>query len=278
MNRWELANCRPHVQEFLESRGFVWLEQNKPCQVLHSRTSIGLRESKIDACYNSYTFRRLLKLLTTKRSEGPFSESFLAQKTGCSNGEKLREYLDILLLEGLVEQQGNSWAIHPEVAADNDGPTMEWYVAQKFAEKLHWSATPSVCLDGLPCNDYDVIAVRGSEMMCVECKCTEPDRIEPREVEAFHERHQFLAPKLSLLLVDSSKPIDSLAARVSKAFYNDRDNPPLKDTGGGRMFFIFPNVYVADTRTDNRSDGILTSLQDCLRHHYTNYRPVAAIG
>lgn len=272
MSEISVFQSREVVREVLEARGFGWAEPTRPNRVLRSKTDMGFSRPQLDLHMDKYKFRRLLRWLIERRTEGPFAEAFLCKQIGCKQ-ESLQEYLEALAKDRLVSYLDSKWGIVPEVEIDSFGPTLEWYVAQKLAEKLHWHATPSVYLDDIDCNDFDVVAVRGSDIVMVECKTTEPDRIEEDDITTFCKRHNFLGADLSLLLVDTDKPVERLAARVDSFAreLGDKLPAPVKVDPGAHVFWIRRYIYVGNTYA-GAGDGVLRTLQTCLRDYHTRVR------
>ncbi len=277
----EVHDPRQRVREVLEANGFGW-EEAKCRAIITSRVAMGLgsRDSEIDNLLGQYKFRKLLFWLTDKMSAGPFTTDSLRQNTGL-NEQALREYLDILNFHRLVNHIGDTWQMAPEVGAATFGPTLERYVAQKFNGDLHWFAASGVCLEDFAYNDFDVVAVRGQSIVVVECKLTDPDHVEDSHIEAFFERHEFLIPDFSLLLIDTDKPVGALAERLTdyvlrRTGQSGQLVPPKELGSRASAFSVIQFIYVASANA-KKTDGLLRSLQLCLRH-YHSHRRVAVWG
>lgn len=261
------------VRETIEARGFAWLKNGRPGQeLLLSRSNMGFGSSNADE-YEKYlrtsrTFRRMLALLVDKQDDAPYPEEVLARKSGCNDRGRLRDYLTVLEGERLVACTDGAWALAPDVSAKQFGPTFEWLVSRTFVERMHWPAAHSVSLEDCEYNDYDVIAVRGSEIIVVECKATHA--VEDQELHAFARRHQFLLPTLSILLVDTKEPLPKLAKRLDKCGKIGGFQTCKIDPKEG-LFLLIPgdsaatSLYIANTAAG--TDGILRALQLCIRNH-----------
>jgi hypothetical protein len=261
------------VRETLESRGFAWLKGERPrLELLLARSDISFGGPNADR-YNhllraSHTFRRLLSLLVDRRDAGPSPEDTLARKSGCADPGRLREYLRVLAEQQFAVYTGDGWALAPDVAAKQFGPTFEWLVADAFRQHLHWSAAQGVSLEDCEDNDYDVVAVHGADIIVVECKAT--TAIEDRELHAFAERHRFLRPMVSILLVDSKNTVAPEATRLDRCGKIGGFQTCKIDPKGG-LFLLIPaecsetSLYVANTAAGR--DGITRALQACIRNH-----------
>lgn len=270
------------VKDLLESRGFGWLELDRRSNVLVSRTDIGFGypERSLASLLGRYKFRRLLWCLIDKKSGGPVTVEALSRRVGCSE-ELLQDYLGVLGEHGVVSLTDGRWCLVPEVELGSYGPTFEWYVSLKFVADLHWNAAQSVWLEDAPMhledpfNDYDVVAVHGSELAVVECKTSVT--IEEKNIDAFASRHRFLKPDLSLFLWDTDKPVDELAEAVQRAMKSRNAPVNLRASQGNgkrrqnRFYWVRPNVYVASCFPD-AADGVLHALRLTLRHHYATAR------
>lgn len=278
----EVYDPRERVREVLEANGFGWEEPERPGTIIRSRIAMGLggRDDEINNCLRSHEFRRLLYWLSDRKSSGPLTIECLSQKTGL-NEQRLREYLEVLNFHRLVNHIDGAWGMAPEVDAAAFGPTLEWYVARRFNADLHWQATWGVHLKDFAYNDFDVVAIRGQNIVVVECKLTGPDNIEDSHIEAFFERHSFLAPDFSLFLVDTNTSTRTLATRIND-YVLKRIGPagqpisPLELDPGGNAFSTVQFIYVANTNA-GCTDRLLRSLQLCLRHHHS-CRRVATWG
>lgn len=269
---YDYYNARDRVRKVLEANGFGWEEPAYAADIIRSRTATGLgsRDNEIETSLRSYKFRRLLYWLVDKRSTGPFTIELLSQKTGL-NKEQLQEYLDLLDFHRLVNHIDDKWHLASEVCAESFSPTLEWYVAQRFNEDLHWQAAWRVHLKDFAYNDFDVIATRGQRIVVVECKLTNPEHIEEHQIEAFFERHRFLSPDFSLFLVDTNSAVQALADRIKAVIERTGQHPGLIELDPkGNAFYISSFVYVANTNVGN--DSLLRSMQTCLRHYHSKRR------
>lgn len=264
---------RQQVREFLEANGFGWEEPEHPAAILRSRiaTGLGWRDNEIEKCLRNHKFRRLLYCLIDKRSSGPFTIASLIHETGVNKG-RLQKYLEMLDFHKLVKHSDERWCVAPEVEVQGFGPSLEWYVAHTFITDLHWQAAWGVYLKDFAHNDFDVVAIRGQRIAVVECKLGNPLHIEDSHIEAFFERHKFLAPDFSLFLVDTESPPQKLAERVNDYVIEwlgqGGEQTRLTNLGSGHVFHIRPSVYVADTNAGG-PNGLLRSLQLCLRHNHS---------
>jgi hypothetical protein len=164
------------------------------------------------------------------------------------------------------------------------GATDEWYVADLFNGRLHWTATTNVLLEDTEFNDFDVVAVRGNEIAHVECKTSAPTRkgIPDEDLRALAGRHFFLQPTFTLLLVDTNSPVQDLANRFDQVLVDyvqaTRAGTGMAPVGrfdpvdnAGNVLHSWRNIYVGNASTGAKN-GILRTLQLTVRHYSTHVR------
>jgi hypothetical protein len=284
------ATPRTVVKNTLEANGFGWIDNRaldpvddwEKRQVLHSRTAIGLETDPFVPALASYEFRKLLRHLIGSRGELVCDLGAVAKKLGQTTDAVERSFTT-LLEAGLLIQDGPCYRFPPNV--DNLGPTVEWYVADLFNARLHWAATTNVLLEDTEYNDFDVIAVHGSEIAHVECKTSAPTKngIPDEDLAALVGRHFFLQPTFTLGLVDTSSPVQDLANRLDQVLVQY-----VQATGAGtgmapaarfepveegtpNVLHSWRNIYVGNASA-GATNGLLRTLRLTLRHYSTRVR------
>jgi hypothetical protein len=205
----------------------------------------------------------------------------VATKLGQS-AEAVRESFAILIEAGLLTQDRTCYRFIPSV--DSLGATDEWYVANLFNGRLHWTATTNVLLEDTEFNDFDVVAVRGNEIAHVECKTSAPTKkgIPDEDLRALAGRHFFLQPTFTLLLVDTNSPVQDLANRFDQVLVEyvqatgagtgmapaGRFDPV---DNAGNVLHGWRNIYIGNASTGAKN-GILRTLQLTVRHYSTHVR------
>jgi hypothetical protein len=162
---------------------------------------------------------------------------------------------------------------------DSLGPTVEWYVAELFNRELHWAATTNVLLEDIAYNDFDVVGVHGNEIAHVECKTSAPNQVSDDELIALAERHHFLKPAFTLLLVDTSASVQGLATRVGNVVLRHQavTAPFMPIAPNASVLNGKRNVYVGNANT-NVSNGLLKTLRLTVRHYSTEVRGMGVYG
>src|SRR6266852_5966726 len=144
----------------------------------------------------------------------------LANKLSRSTAAVLDSF-GILDVAELMRKEGDCWVFtptgdSPEPRVDSLGPTVEWYVTSLLNNQLHWTATTNVYLEDTAYNDFDVVGVHGNKIAHVECKTSAPNQVSDDELVALAERHYFLEPAFTLLLIDTNSPVQELADRFDQ--------------------------------------------------------------
>jgi hypothetical protein len=281
------ATSRDVVKNTLEATGFGWIDNHAldpvvdwaKRRVLHSRTAIGFETDPFAPALASYEFRKLLRHLILLRGQPVCDLLAVGQRLG-QGSEAVHGYFAVLTDAGLLTQENTCYTFIPTV--DSLGPTVEWYVADLFDGRLHWAATTNVLLEDTEFNDFDVIAVHGTDIAHVECKTSAPDQVSDGELIALAERHYFLQPSFTLLLDDTSSAVLELAKRLDQVLVNyvqaTGAGTGMTVPGGfqpvdtsGNVLHGWRNVYVGNTSTKVKN-GILRTLQLTVRHYSTRVR------
>lgn len=270
---------RAVVKNTLEANGFGWIsnplldpvEDWTKLPVLHRRGAAVFGDNLLPPEFASYEFRKLLRYLINSRG-GTVCDVDAVAATLSQNSASVAKSFEVLETAGLLEREGQYWVFVPTV--DSLGPTLEWYVASLFNKHLHWAASSNVYLEDIAFNDFDVLAVRGNEIAHVECKTSAPGNVPESDLVALTERHYFLEPAFTLLLIDTSSSVGELASRLEDVISKRFDAPvahvqPVDQKGN--VFNGMKNIYIGNA-SKGASNGLLRTLQLTLRHYSTRVR------
>lgn len=263
------------VREELEARGFGVGSVDLP-GIVASRTDIGfgLDVGDLAPRLERYSFRKLLRYLISRGdSWSPTADLERSVTPPC-----LEAYATLLEAHGLLTRGEHGWrmelnppplpldhpnAAHPRPSITDFGPTLEWCVADAFSRRLHWAADWHIQLESAPCNDFDVVAVRGSLLAVVECKAQRARDVDEGDVAMFVERHQYIGASLSILLVDTDEAVDKLAHRVARRCYPVRNDLAQEVPGGTNCAFrSVAGLYVV-----RGEKGLHTGIGLCLQDY-----------
>jgi hypothetical protein len=280
------------VKNTLEANGFGWIPNDlwdpvpdwTKLPILHSRTEVGLLDDPFEPALASYEFRKLLRHLIGLGGAAVCDVDALAKKLSQSTAAVLESFA-ILDIAGLVRKESDCWVFSPTgdspgPRVNSLGPTVERYVTSLLNNQLHWTAATNVYLQDTEYNDFDVVGVHGNEIAHVECKTSAPNQVSDDELGALAERHYFLEPAFTLLLVDTSSPIQDLANRLDQVLVGR-----VNSTGAGmapaarfepidgsaNVLNSWKNIYVGNANAGN-SNGLLRTLRLTLRHYSTQVR------
>lgn len=253
----------------LRARGFGVLGVGDGRAAMSSTTDVGIVRSAFSTHLESLTFRKVLRIVLRERDRGSVSRADLAPTTGAA----LEAYLDALITDRYLSRTGDPdvWAVTVPDRIRDFGPTLEWLVARALVQPLHWNAAPSVLIRDAPSNDYDVIAEDGGRLLVVECKSGNPANISMAEFATFLARHRFLAPDLSIFLLDDDRSLAPLAGRINGWVGGDLREPWQETTGApegfvpsaerGQALYIGPHhLYLTNVKP-----SIASALEACLR-------------
>jgi len=114
------------------------------------------------------------------------------------------KYLDLLLKEGVVKKEGERYRLVSSTIY-SFGETFEWFIAQIFRREFNSPAFWGVMLKGGRYGgDYDILAEMEGQLVYVEIKSAPPKHIELKDVSAFFNRLEDIAPHLSFFLEDTN--------------------------------------------------------------------------
>ncbi len=211
-----------------------------------------------------YSFRILLRDVIKCR------ESFRANDLlhYCSP-RKVARYLHYLQKTGMVEPVNGEVFRLRHTAVYSFGDTLEWYVAQLFAQTFAATVAWDVKVYDLPAGgDFDVIALLGDLLVYVETKSSPPKNIHQPAVAAFLARLEALAPDVGIFLVDTHL---RLADKINKMV---RYELKRRVGEGGRVSLIqlrrgvyaaSPGLFVINSKPD-----LALNLRLCLRHFWAH--------
>lgn len=215
------------------------------------------------------SFREMVTRLMRAEEAGRTIEE-LRDETGRRTDDyfRLLQHLQTVSLEeGVVR-----W-IKP---GDNIGPILEHFVAVLCERELGASAVEwGVVLDDVPGGgEFDVVASLDPNLIYIECKSSLRN-IADAQLRETLRRDEELTPELTVLLVDTQRPLDALIERM---------NSVVEEIGQTATPFSalpsFPGVYFGNSQTYvvNSKPTILRQLRSCLRRYHASVKPTGGYG
>ncbi|MCR4438207.1 MAG: hypothetical protein QHJ34_04090 [bacterium] len=210
-----------------------------------------------------YSFRLLLRDVIKYRA-GFRAEDLLHY---CSP-RKAQRYVDYLLRARVIApgESQDTFRLRNQ-AVYSFGDTLEWYVAQLFAQAFAATVGWDVKVYDLPAGgDFDVVALLGELLVYVETKSSPPKNIHQPVVAAFFDRVEALAPDVAIFLVDTHL---RLADKINKMVRHEL----RRRTGGQATVNLRPlrrGVYAASAGlfVINGKPDLTLNLRLCLRHFW----------
>ncbi|MBI1996262.1 MAG: hypothetical protein HYS66_07335 [Deltaproteobacteria bacterium] len=146
-----------------------------------------------------YSFRLFLRDVI--KNKGSFSLADLLRY--CSE-RSAKEYLRVLVRVGVVLPMRQSRFMLKDTRISSFGETLEWFVCQILEKEFYlpslWGFRVKENRGG---GDFDVVALMEGSLVYVETKSSPPKHIEQRDIQAFFDRLEVLAPDLAIYLEDT---------------------------------------------------------------------------
>jgi hypothetical protein len=160
-----------------------------------------------------YSFRLFLRDVI--KNKNSFSLEDLLRYCSLRSAE---EYLRFLVRVGVVLPLGQSRFMLKDTRISSFGETLEWFVCQILEKEFY---LPSLwgfrVKDNRGGGDFDVVALMEGSLVYVETKSSPPKHIEQREIQAFFDRLEVLAPDLAIYLEDTQLRMkDKIASMFEK--------------------------------------------------------------
>jgi len=146
-----------------------------------------------------YSFRLFLRDVI--KNKDSFSLADLLRY--CSE-RSAEEYLRVLVRVGIVLPMRQSRFMLKDTRISSFGETLEWFVCQILEKEFYlpslWGFRVKENRGG---GDFDVVALMEGSLVYVETKSSPPKHIEQRDIQAFFDRLEVLAPDLAIYLEDT---------------------------------------------------------------------------
>lgn len=214
--------------------------------------------------FAEFSFREMVTRLMRAGETGVSIEE-IRSKTG----KRTDDFLQLLqLLQTVSVEEGIvRWVIHN----DNIGASLEHFVAILCERELGASAVEwgVVLHDIHGGGDFDVIASLDPNLIYVECKCSAAN-ITDGQLRETLRRNEELTPELTVLLVDTDKPLGRLVERMNGVMAEiGQSAGPFEELPSYRgVFFGNAQSYVVRS-----TSSILRQLRSCLRHYHASVKP-----
>lgn len=175
------------------------------------------------------------------------------------------EYLRFLVRVGVVLPIGQSRFRLKDARVSSFGETLEWFVWQILEKEFYlpslWGFRVKRNRGG---GDFDVVALMEGSLVYVETKSSPPKHIEQRDIQAFFDRLEVLAPDLAIYLEDTQLRMkDKIALMFEKELRRRcgsswRKRYPLNRLGR-EIFAIEDRLFITNSDPD-----LITNLGFCL--------------
>jgi hypothetical protein len=114
------------------------------------------------------------------------------------------DYLRFLVRAGVVLPISQSRFRLKDTRVSSFGETLEWFVCQILGKEFYlpslWGFRVKRNRGG---GDFDVVALMEGSLVYIETKSSPPKHIEQRDIQAFFDRLQVLAPDIAIFLDDT---------------------------------------------------------------------------
>jgi hypothetical protein len=227
-------------------------------------------------------FRKVVNQLIKAGANGG-----LVEQLRVTAGGRVEDYVRLLSEELRVATAVDNIVVLTRKISDL-GASLEEYVAYLCEQELRGRAKWGVELKGLPSGgDFDVLAWLAPNLVYVECKSGNSQKINASQLRNFVLRHRELGADLSILLVDTDSPISDVVDRLNVQIQQDyRTNDDVYDAypirRRGVQFMIdfdemrvmpssmYSSIYFGYHRiyVIGNEPSILTQLRRCLMHHH----------
>ncbi len=127
----------------------------------------------------------------------------LAQVTRYATREVTQEYIDYLMLTGIVSLEHDGYRLL-RGPIKSFGETLEWFLAEIFVREFSAEATWGVKMKKRAIGgDYDLLAKIDGDIFYMEIKSSPPRQIYQKEVRAFLGRVEDLRPAIAVFFDDT---------------------------------------------------------------------------
>jgi len=193
--RKELSALSPSLHIMLQKRGFTIYKKEPSDDLLVPDKK---HSAAFCAMLSKYSFRLFLRDVI--KHQDFFS---LDQVTRYTTREVSARYLDFLLRTGIAETWAKEYRLVKR-PVKSFGETLEWFVARLIAREFHTETAWGVKFKRSRAGgDYDLLARIDSSLLYMEVKSSPPKQIYERQIIAFLNRIEDLAPDISVFFVDT---------------------------------------------------------------------------
>lgn len=255
MNPWRDQS----LEGYIKRRGLEFVRKNPRDALILPSNCNEATENLFYQLLKKYSFRLFLRDVIKHRDS--FHLEDLLRYCPKPTASK---YLDLLLKEGVVKKDGQRYRLVSNTIY-SFGETFEWFVAQIFQREFNSPAFWGVKLKGGRYGgDYDILAEMEGHLVYVEIKSAPPKHIELKDISAFFNRLEDIAPHLSLFLEDTNLRMkDKLVVLFQEELKNQLGKNAfpvirLRD----EIFCIEDSLFIMNSIPD-----LIQNIGFCLRHY-----------
>jgi len=254
--RAALKRLTPSLAMLLKRRGFL-IYKKEPSEDL-----LIPAKRHINRFYQmlyKYSFRLFLRDVIKHQEKFTLEDVTRYASAGVTSS-----YLEHLLSVKLVRKKTGGYIL-PRRPIRSFGTTLEWYAAevlkQEFGAEVVWGVKfrrPKVG------GDYDVIARIDSSLFYLEVKSSPPKQIYDREIAAFLDRVDDLAPEVAVFLMDTELRMkDKIVPMFEAEFARRYAYPPETVRIERELFQVMDRIFIINAKED-----IVQNIRTVLSRYY----------
>jgi hypothetical protein len=225
----------------LKRRGFTIYKKEPSTDLLMADNKHGHAYYEM---LKKYSFRLFLRDVI--KHQNSFS---LDKVTRYATKQVSGQYLSFLLTAGIAEKYNDNYRLVKR-PVKSFGETLEWFVAElvnnEFEAEAAWGVKFKRPKVG---GDYDLIAKIDSSLLYMEIKSSPPRQIYDREITAFINRTEDLAPDVAIFLNDTELRMkDKVVYMFEQELQNRYQNPPAVNRIVHELFHINRKIFIINAK------------------------------
>ena len=175
------------------------------------------------------------------------------------------EYLDFLMKIKIADKTGEGYRLK-KLPVKSFGETLEWFTARLIRDELQAETSWGVKFRRHQAGgDYDLLAKVDSSLLYMEIKSSPPKQIYDREIRAFLNRVDDLAPDIAVFFVDTELRMkDKIVPMFEDELKKRYGRPIMAERLVKELFHIREKIFII-----NAKGSILANIHNVLTfiHH-----------
>ncbi len=246
----------PGIETLLKRHGFKIYKKEPPEDLLIPAKKY---LSQYYRMLHKYSFRLFLRDVIKRQDRfGP------EDVTRYATPAVTKEYIDYLLFIKLVKKKATGYVL-TQGPVTSFGPTLEWYIAEIFKREFDTEAVWGVKFKRRNGGgDYDVITRFDASLIAIEVKSSPPKQIDDREIAAFLDRVEDLAPAFAVFFVDTELRMkDKLVPLFEKELQRRYREPPQVLRMERELFQVSERIFLM-----NAKENIIRNMEKVMTWHF----------